>query len=135
MHLILSGFTSLDSEFVETMPGRRGVFDSVIGSIHQHWKHREVVKVLTMQKAFSQVLNSATLLEIESGGILVAVEKLRKGHAIIIYRGKNYRHPLKLVPENLLTKREALLRSKEMQRRGVIAQFFYFFHLRFSIII
>eukprot|EP00268_Persea_americana_P014992 TRINITY_DN16793_c0_g1_i1.p1 TRINITY_DN16793_c0_g1~~TRINITY_DN16793_c0_g1_i1.p1 ORF type:complete len:763 (-),score=164.69 TRINITY_DN16793_c0_g1_i1:455-2743(-) len=115
--------------------GRRGVFDSVIGSIHQHWKHREVVKVLTMQKAFSQVLNSATLLEIESGGILVAVEKLRKGHAIIIYRGKNYRHPLKLVPENLLTKREALLRSKEMQRRGVIAQFFYFFHLRFSIII
>lgn len=115
------------------MPGRRGVFDSVIGSIHQHWKHREVVKVLTMQKAFSQVMNSATLLEIESGGILVAVEKLRKGHAIIIYRGKNYRRPLKLVPENLLTKREALLRSKEMQRRGVIT--LYFFHLRFSIII
>lgn len=73
-----------------------------------------------MQKAFSHVINTAKLLEIESGGILVAMEKLRKGHAIVIYRGKNYRRPMKLLPENLLTKREALRRSIEMQRRGVI---------------
>lgn len=73
-----------------------------------------------MQRAFSHVINTAKLLEIESGGILVAMEKLRKGHAIIIYRGKNYRRPMKLLPENLLTKREALRRSIEMQRRGVI---------------
>lgn len=78
------------------------------------------MKVVTMQRAFSHVINTAKLLEIESGGILVAMEKLRKGHAIIIYRGKNYRRPMKLLPENLLTKREALRRSIEMQRRGVI---------------
>lgn len=105
--------------------GRRGVFNSVIGSIHQHWKHREVVKVITMQKAYSQVISTAALLEIESGGILVAVEKLRTGHAIIIYRGKNYKRPLKLLPENLLTKREALRRSIEMQRRGCLKYFAY----------
>ncbi|KAF6134969.1 hypothetical protein GIB67_037496 [Kingdonia uniflora] len=98
--------------------GRRGVFDGVIGSVHQHWKHREVVKVVTMRKVFSQVIDTASLLEIESGGILIAVEKLRKGHAIILYRGKNYRRPLKLLPGNLLTKKKAFNRSLEMQRIG-----------------
>ncbi|XP_058088029.1 chloroplastic group IIA intron splicing facilitator CRS1, chloroplastic isoform X2 [Magnolia sinica] len=105
--------------------GRRGIYDGIIGSIHQHWKHREVVKVVSMQKSFSQVMNTAILLEIESGGILVFVEKLRKGHAIIIYRGKNYRRPVKLLPENLLTKKEALQRSIEMQRRGCLKYFAY----------
>ncbi|XP_077253245.1 maize chloroplast splicing factor-like protein [Tasmannia lanceolata] len=103
--------------------GRRGIYDGVIGSIHQHWKHREIVKVITMQRLFSQIIYTARLLEIESGGILVAVEKFRRGHAIIIYRGKNYRRPLKLLPENLLVKREALQRSIEMQRRGSLKFF------------
>ncbi|OVA04958.1 RNA-binding [Macleaya cordata] len=66
--------------------GRRGIFDGVIESMHQHWKHREVLKVITMQRAFSQVIDTATRLETESGGILVAIESLRKGHAIILYR-------------------------------------------------
>lgn len=105
--------------------GRRGIYDGVIGSIHQHWKHREVVKIITMQKSLQQVIHCAKLLEIESGGILVAVEKLRKGHAIIIYRGKNYARPLKLLPENLLTKRRALQRSIEIQRRGSLKFFAY----------
>ncbi|KAF8399079.1 hypothetical protein HHK36_014945 [Tetracentron sinense] len=82
--------------------GRRGVFDGVIGGLHQHWKHREIVKVITMQRSYSQVIYSARLLEIESGGILISVDKLQKGHAIILYRGKNYRRPLKLVPESFL---------------------------------
>jgi RNA-binding protein YhbY len=99
--------------------GRRGVFDGVIEGLHQHWKYREVAKVVTMQRLFRQVIYTATLLEAESGGILVSVNKLKDGHAIIIYRGKNYRRPLKPVPENLLTKREALHRSLEMQRIGV----------------
>ncbi|KOM28519.1 hypothetical protein LR48_Vigan549s007400 [Vigna angularis] len=34
--------------------GRRGIFDGVLEGLHQHWKHREVVKVITMQKLFSQ---------------------------------------------------------------------------------
>ncbi|KAF5189677.1 Chloroplastic group iia intron splicing facilitator crs1 protein [Thalictrum thalictroides] len=105
--------------------GRRGVFDGVIGSMHQHWKHREVIKVITMQKSFSKIMNTATLLEIESGGILVAVEKLQRGHAIILYRGKNYRRPLKLLPDNLLTKRAALQRSLEMQKIGSLKFFAY----------
>lgn len=97
--------------------GRRGVFDGVLTGLHQHWKHREVIKVITMQKIFSQVIHTAKLLETESGGILISVDKLKEGHAIIIYRGKNYRRP-ELVPQNLLNKRQALCRSLEMQRLG-----------------
>lgn len=97
--------------------GRRGVFDGVLAGLHQHWKHREVIKVITMQKIFSQVIHTAKLLETESGGILISVDKIKEGHAIIIYRGKNYRRP-ELVPQNLLNKRQALCRSLEMQRLG-----------------
>lgn len=98
--------------------GRRGVFDGVIEGLHQHWKHREVVKVISMQKTFLQVLCTAKTLERESDGILVCIEKLKKGHAIIIYRGKNYKRPVHF-GENLLDKRKALKRSLEMQRLGV----------------
>lgn len=98
--------------------GRRGIFDGVLEGLHQHWKHREVVKVITMQKLFSQVINTAKVLETESGGILVSVDKLKEGHAIIIYRGKNYKRPSIKLAKNLLTKREALRRSLEMQRIG-----------------
>ncbi|KAE8695193.1 Chloroplastic group IIA intron splicing facilitator CRS1 [Hibiscus syriacus] len=105
--------------------GRRGVFDGVIEGVHQHWKHREVVKVITMQRAFVRVIYTAKLLIAESGGILVSVEKLKEGHAIIIYRGKNYRRPSKLMTDNLLTKREALQRSFELQRIGSLKFFAY----------
>ncbi|KAM7520261.1 hypothetical protein LguiB_019223 [Lonicera macranthoides] len=102
--------------------GRRGIFDGVIEGLHQHWKHKEIVKVITMQRVFSRIMHTAKLLEAESGGILVSVDKLKKGgHAIILYRGKNYRRPLKLVPENLLNKQDALRRSLDMQRIGVRA--------------
>ncbi|KAJ0042461.1 hypothetical protein Pint_18749 [Pistacia integerrima] len=104
--------------------GRRGVFGGVMEGLHQHWKHREVVKVITMQKLFGQVIYTAKSLVAESGGILVSVDKIKEGHAVIIYRGKNYRRPLKLRTDNLLTKRKALLRSLEMQRLGVIAEVF-----------
>ncbi|XP_020571490.1 chloroplastic group IIA intron splicing facilitator CRS1, chloroplastic [Phalaenopsis equestris] len=103
--------------------GRRGIYDGVIASIHQHWKHREVVKVITMQKITEQITHTAKLLEIESGGIVVALEKQGIRHAIILYRGRNYRRPLELKPEHLLTKREALQRSVELQRRGSLKFF------------
>ncbi|KAL2499442.1 Chloroplastic group IIA intron splicing facilitator CRS1 [Abeliophyllum distichum] len=109
----------LDSSLVL---GRRGVFDGVIEGILQHWKHREIVKVITMQKKFSQVLYTAKFLEAESCGILVSVEKIKEGHAIILYRGKNYKRP-KLSPRNLLNKREALSRSLEIQRNGSLKFF------------
>ncbi|XP_039039228.1 chloroplastic group IIA intron splicing facilitator CRS1, chloroplastic-like [Hibiscus syriacus] len=105
--------------------GRRGIFDGVIEGVHQHWKHREVVKVITMQRAFVRVIYTAKLLIAESGGILVSVEKLKEGHAIIIYRGKNYRRPSKLMTDNLLTKREALQMSFELQRIGSLKFFAY----------
>lgn len=72
-----------------------------------------------MQKGYGQVMYTAKMLEAESGGILVSVDKLKEGHAIIIYRGRNYRRPLTPVRGNLLTKRKALQRSLEMQRIGV----------------
>ncbi|XP_038684037.1 chloroplastic group IIA intron splicing facilitator CRS1, chloroplastic [Tripterygium wilfordii] len=103
--------------------GRRGVFDGVIEGIHQHWKHKEVVKVITMQRLFADIIYSAKLLEVESGGIFVSVEKLKEGHAIIIYRGKNYRRPPKLPTQNLLSRRQALFRSLEMQRLGSLKFF------------
>lgn len=99
--------------------GRRGVFDGVIEGLHQHWKYREVVKVISKQRLFQLVVYTAKFLEAESRGVLVSVEKLKEGHAIILYRGKNYKRPLKQVPNNLLTKREALHKSLEMQRIGV----------------
>ncbi|XP_028804480.1 chloroplastic group IIA intron splicing facilitator CRS1, chloroplastic [Neltuma alba] len=103
--------------------GRRGIFDGVLEGIHQHWKHREVVKIITMQRVFGQVINTAISLEAESGGVLVSVDKLKEGHAIIIYRGKNYRRPSERGTKNLLTKREALRRSIEMQRIGSLKFF------------
>lgn len=105
--------------------GRRGVFDGVIEGLRQHWKHREIVKVITFQKVFSQIMYTALQLEAESGGILVSVDKLKEGHAIIIYRGKNYRRPLISAPQNLLNKRDALHRSLEMQRIGSLKFFAY----------
>ncbi|CAL0308274.1 unnamed protein product [Lupinus luteus] len=103
--------------------GRRGIFDGVLEGLHQHWKHREVVKVITKQRLFEQVIDTAQLLETESGGILVAVQKLKEGHSIIIYRGKNYKRPSNKVSKNLLTKKEALRRSLEMQRIGSLKFF------------
>lgn len=101
------------------LTGRRGVFSGVIEEIHQNWKHKEVVKVITKQNQPRQIMYTAKLLEVETGGILIAVEKLTTSHAIILYRGKNYCRPTKSSPSNLLTKREALRRSIEVQRRGV----------------
>ncbi|KAJ1268237.1 hypothetical protein BS78_07G120700 [Paspalum vaginatum] len=103
--------------------GRRGIFDGVIEEIHQHWKHREVVKVITKQNKARQIMYTANLLEVETGGILIAVEKLTTSHAIILYRGKNYRRPAKSSSSNLLRKREALQRSIEVQRRGSMKYF------------
>ncbi|QHO09749.1 Chloroplastic group IIA intron splicing facilitator CRS1 [Arachis hypogaea] len=98
-------------------------FDGVLEGLHQHWKHREVVKVITKQRLISRVIYTAKMLETESGGILVSVDKLKEGHAIIIYRGKNYRRPSEKVAKNLLTKRKALQRSLEMQRLGSLKFF------------
>lgn len=88
--------------------------------LHQHWKHREVAKVITVQKIFSRVVYTAKALEAESNGVLISIEKLKEGHAILIYRGKNYKRPSsKLMAQNLLMKRKALQRSVAMQRLGV----------------
>eukprot|EP00268_Persea_americana_P028593 TRINITY_DN27751_c0_g1_i1.p1 TRINITY_DN27751_c0_g1~~TRINITY_DN27751_c0_g1_i1.p1 ORF type:complete len:967 (+),score=203.06 TRINITY_DN27751_c0_g1_i1:207-3107(+) len=97
--------------------GRRGVFDGTIENMHLHWKYRELVKVISKDKSFEDVNRTARTLEAESGGILVAVERVSKGHAIIVYRGKNYKRPTDLRPRTLLNKRQAMNRSLEAQRR------------------
>lgn len=102
--------------------GIRGVFDGVIENMHLHWKHRELVKLITKQKTLAFVEDTARLLEFESGGILVAIEKVPKGYVLIYYRGKNYRRPITLRPRNLLTKAKALKRSVAMQRHEALSQ-------------
>ncbi|KAM1075970.1 hypothetical protein ACFX19_023952 [Malus domestica] len=97
--------------------GRRGVFDGTIENMHLHWKYRELVKIISNEKSIETVHQVAQTLEAESGGILVAVERVSKGYAIIVYRGKNYSRPASLRPQTLLTKREAMKRSIEAQRR------------------
>ncbi|KAF9666419.1 hypothetical protein SADUNF_Sadunf16G0227400 [Salix dunnii] len=97
--------------------GRRGVFDGTIENMHLHWKYRELVKIICKEKSFRAVQEVARTLEAESGGILVAVEGVSKGYAIILYRGKNYTRPACLRPPTLLSKRQAMKRSLEAQRR------------------
>lgn len=108
--------------------GIRGVFDGVIENMHLHWKHRELVKLITKQKTLAFVEDTARLLEYESGGILVAIEKVPKGFTLIYYRGKNYRRPVSIRPRNLLTKAKALKRSVAMQRHevNICSSLFYF---------
>ncbi|KAJ0974046.1 hypothetical protein J5N97_016011 [Dioscorea zingiberensis] len=100
--------------------GRRGVFDGTVENMHLHWKYRELVKVIVKAKTFAQVRGTAMSLEAESGGVLVSVDKVSKGFAIIVYRGKDYQRPSVLRPKNLLTKRKALARSIELQRREAL---------------
>lgn len=96
--------------------GRRGVFDGTIENMHLHWKYRELVKIIVERKGIAQVKHIAISLEAESGGVLVSVDRTTKGYAIIVYRGKNYMRPQAMRPENLLTRRQALARSVELQR-------------------
>uniref|UniRef100_A0A0D9XCY3 CRM-domain containing factor CFM3, chloroplastic/mitochondrial n=1 Tax=Leersia perrieri TaxID=77586 RepID=A0A0D9XCY3_9ORYZ len=102
------------------MLGRREVFDGTVQNMHLHWKHRELVKILVKGKSFPQVKHIAISLEAESGGVLISVDKTTKGYAIILYRGKNYKTPQILKPRNLLTRRKALTRSIELQRREAL---------------
>ncbi|KAK4282467.1 hypothetical protein QN277_013841 [Acacia crassicarpa] len=97
--------------------GRRGVFDGTVENMHLHWKYRELVKIICKERRLEDVHQTAQTLEAESGGILVAVERVSKGYAIIVYRGKNYSRPERLRPQTLLNKREAMKRSIESQRR------------------
>ncbi|CAN1726083.1 CRM-domain containing factor CFM2, chloroplastic [Linum perenne] len=96
--------------------GRRGVFDGTVENMHLHWKYRELVKLLSSEKNFEAAHQVGKTLEAESGGILVAVESISKGHVIIVYRGKNYKRPASLRPQTLLNKKEALKLSLEAQR-------------------
>ncbi|KAM4131930.1 hypothetical protein ACJW30_01G212700 [Castanea mollissima] len=100
--------------------GRRGVYAGVIENMHLHWKYRELVKIIVRGKRLEQVKHIAISLEAESGGVLVSLDKTNKGYAIIVYRGKNYRQPQALRPKNLLTRRQALARSIELQRHEAL---------------
>jgi hypothetical protein len=104
--------------------------------MHLHWKYRELVKIICNENSIESAYQVAQTLESESGGILVAVERVSKGYAIIVYRGKNYIRPANLRPQTLLTKREALKRSIEEQRREVefayLSAPLYFIYLSLS---
>ncbi|KAM7488313.1 hypothetical protein LguiB_025797 [Lonicera macranthoides] len=116
--LRMKAFLLLENEAKTVLfSGRRGVFDGTVENMHLHWKYRELVKIIVKAKSFEQVKKVALSLEAESGGVLVSVDKISKGYAIIVYRGNDYKRPSLLRPKNLLTKRKALARSIELQRR------------------
>nr|KJB72320.1 hypothetical protein B456_011G170900 [Gossypium raimondii] len=102
--------------------GRHGVFDGTIENMHLHWKYRELVKIIMKAKKFDQVKKVAIALEAESGGVLVSLDKISKGYAIIVYQGKDYERPSTIRPKNLLTKRRALARSIELQRSEALVK-------------
>ncbi|KAL8159415.1 LOW QUALITY PROTEIN: hypothetical protein V2J09_000952 [Rumex salicifolius] len=79
--------------------GRCGVFDGTIENMHLHWKYRELVKIIVKVKTFQEVQRIALSLE---------------------PRVADYRRPSTLRLKNLLTKRKALARSIELQRREVL---------------
>ncbi|CAK7352608.1 unnamed protein product [Dovyalis caffra] len=88
--------------------------------MHLHWKYRELVKIIVKRKGITQVKHIAISLEAESGGVLVSVDRTMEGYAIIVYRGKNYMRPQAMRPGNLLTRRQALARAVELQRREAL---------------
>ncbi|KAJ4952641.1 hypothetical protein NE237_029473 [Protea cynaroides] len=114
--------------------GRREVFDGVVENMHLHWKHRELVKIIVKGKSFAQVKHIAISLEAESGGLLISLDKTTKGYATVIYRGKNYQRPHALRPGNLLTKRQALARSIELQRREALTHHISDLHKRIEML-
>ncbi|XP_057858738.2 CRM-domain containing factor CFM2, chloroplastic isoform X2 [Cryptomeria japonica] len=97
--------------------GKPGIFDDIIENIHLHWKYRKLVKIISKENSFVQVKDLARILEYESGGILVAVDSVEKGYAIILYHGKTYQRPTMLRPDSLLSKKVALRRWNRIQRR------------------
>ncbi|CAI7931861.1 unnamed protein product [Closterium sp. NIES-54] len=99
--------------------GKRGVFAGLVENMHLHWKHRELVKIICKERDRRRAEDVAGMLAVESGGVLVDVVAVKKYHAIIVYRGKNYSRPAVLRPKGLLTKRQALKRATEEQRRAV----------------
>ncbi|KAK4396908.1 CRM-domain containing factor CFM3, chloroplastic/mitochondrial [Sesamum angolense] len=98
---------------LETLTDEEKIFVSSIGLSMKPY-------LLLERKTFAQVKHIAVSLEAESGGLLVSVDRTTKGYAIIVYRGKNYQRPLAFRPRNLLTKRQALARSIELQRREAL---------------
>ncbi|KAK6776014.1 hypothetical protein RDI58_027015 [Solanum bulbocastanum] len=64
--------------------GRRGVFDGTDENMDLHGKYRELVKLITRRKNIEKVHQIARMLEVESGGILVVIERVNKGYAIIV---------------------------------------------------
>lgn len=87
--------------------------------MHLHWKFRELVKIIVRGKTLQQVKHIAISLEAESNGVVISLDKTTKGYEVIVYRGKNYTRPDAMRPKNMLTRRQALARSIELQRREV----------------
>ncbi|KAL8260192.1 hypothetical protein R6Q59_028145 [Mikania micrantha] len=102
--------------------GIRGVFDGVIENMHLHWKHRELVKLISKQKDVEFVEETARFLEYESGGILIDIVRVPKGYTIIYYRGKNYQRPISIRPRSLPSKARALKRWKALQRYEALTE-------------
>lgn len=83
--------------------GRRGIYGGVIQNMHLHWKKHETVRVDCDNYKKDEVKEMAVELEKISGGKVIDIHQ---GTTIIMYRGKNYKQPKKLIPDNMLDKRK-----------------------------
>ncbi|KAI8533784.1 hypothetical protein RHMOL_Rhmol10G0035900 [Rhododendron molle] len=100
----VENLTNLKWLYLGNMPG------SLISSLNRCLQGGDYMKIAHIPQGI------APTLETESGGILVTVERISKGFAILVYRGKNYKQPASLRPRTLPSKSEALKRSIEAQR-------------------
>lgn len=93
--------------------GREGEFNGTVENMHLHWRYGELVKRFVKVKTFEGVKNVTLILEADSGGILVSIDKVSKGYAVIVYR-KEYKCSPML---RLKKKKKALARPIKLQRR------------------
>lgn len=90
------------------------MFDGIVENMYLYWKYRELVKIIVKVKSFEDVKRVVLFFEVESGGILVSVDKILKGYVIIVFRGKDYYRFVILRSKNLLIKRKVLARFIEL---------------------
>ncbi|XP_024533527.1 uncharacterized CRM domain-containing protein At3g25440, chloroplastic-like [Selaginella moellendorffii] len=96
--------------------GVRGIFGGTIENIHQHWKFHETCQIDLHMFHKSKIKDMAAELARLSGGIVVDII----GTTVYMYRGRNYRQPNELIPENQLSKRNALYRARYNQSKEAL---------------